>query len=113
MSDDIDNIQETVTNLRDRRGKTPLTKEERIQLLNECLDGSLFWLKQSVVSANTKGVGAATMIIERCRLEISELQRAGHNDTTNKQIIEIRWQESEPDDTEPKCDQPVGQTEAV
>ena len=62
----------------------------------------------------SKAVYGACQTIQTASRELGILQRIESlNDTTNKQIIEIRWQESEPDDTEPKCDQPVGQTEAV
>lgn len=89
MTVDFTDIKTRVAELahgRDRTGKPPLTKDERIQILNECLDGSLIWLKQSVLIANAKGVGAATMIIERCRLEINELQRAGQDKNSTVEI---------------------------
>ena len=89
---DITDIQQKVAELsrdRYRHGKPKLTKEERVEILNECIDGSLIWLKQCVICANAKGVGAATMILERCRLEIESYQRTGA-ETQQRVWIEVR-----------------------
>ena len=40
---------------RDRTGQEKLSPSERIQMLEEIYDGTLFWLKQSVIEGKSGG----------------------------------------------------------
>ncbi len=62
-------------NLRDRRGKKPLTPEERIQILNEIYDGLAFWWLESVIEGSSKATGAVSYQLERARLELESLTK--------------------------------------
>ena len=74
---DLEEILNRLEFARNRTNQKELTKEKRLQILNECYDGALFWLKSAVIAAAPKGTGAATLVLERSRLEMIELQRAG------------------------------------
>lgn len=76
-------------NLRDRRGKKPLAKEKRLAMLNEIYDGTLFWIQEALVKGTGKDTGAATMMLERVRLEIEGLERT-RKDQSEK--IELTFQ---------------------
>jgi len=60
---------------RDRTGKEPQTKAERVQLLNEIYDGLLFLWKQCVLTGSAKGTGSIALQLERARLEIDSLEQ--------------------------------------
>ncbi len=61
-------------NLRDRRGKKPLTTEERIQIMEEIYDGLEFWWRESVIEGSTKATGAISYQLERARMELAALK---------------------------------------
>ena len=82
---------------------SPLSAEQRILRLERLYDGSLDWLDESLEERNPKGTGAATLILERARAEVSELKRAGQGSTQQK--IELTFKcgcdkcEEKPDDS--------------
>jgi len=63
---------------------TPLTKEERALRLQRLYDNALYWLENAVETQEPKGTGAATMVLERTRLEVIELQRTGQGPAQQK-----------------------------
>lgn len=97
MSSNLDKIKQQLAefaDLRNRADKPALTNKERLDLLNKIYDGALYWLLQAVVSATAKGTGAATLVLERARQEIVELQRAGKPQGDN--IITIKYERGLP-----------------
>jgi hypothetical protein len=61
---------DTLAAERNRTGKKPLTKKQRVQVLNEIYDGLLFTWRQSVIHGWQKGTGALTLQLDRARLEL-------------------------------------------
>jgi hypothetical protein len=72
---------------RDRRGKAVMTLDQRLKILEEIYDGALLWLRQAVISARSKGVGGATMVLERSRMEMEALSSANYTVNDNRYII--------------------------
>jgi hypothetical protein len=68
-----------LTTERNRIGKDLLVWNKRLEILNRCYDGALYWMEQMVISGTSKGTGGATTILERCRIEINEIVRAQQN----------------------------------
>lgn len=63
---------------------TPFPKEERVLRLERLYDEALLWLEEAVAERIPKGTGAATLVLERTRLEIEEVQRAGQGSRPQK-----------------------------
>jgi hypothetical protein len=67
---------------RNRIGKPILTAAERLDMLERLYDAALFWLRHLVIDGKTKGTGAATLVLEKTRIEMESLRRstAGYKD---------------------------------
>ncbi len=76
----------------------PMSKEERCLRLQRIYDDALEWIEIAVQEREPKGTGAATMLLERSRLEIVELERT--RDGANKQEIRLIFQQAEPEEEE-------------
>lgn len=80
---------------RNRDGKAPLTCAERVSMLNNLYDSSLFLLTQLVTAGIVKGTGALVLLLERARLEIFDLERTSAVQTNT--TVELHFTEPEMD----------------
>lgn len=85
---------------RDFSRKPCLTLPQRMVLLNQAYDGAAVWLQQAVVSGWPGGTGAATMVMERTRLEMIELQRADLSKERTPHIMTYEYDYPEARQTE-------------
>lgn len=79
MKDDYKDVKQQVAELakqRDRSGKQPLSKEERISLLQEIYDGLLYLWKQCVITGTAKSTNSIHFQLSNARSEMMELQRS-------------------------------------
>jgi hypothetical protein len=83
-----------LANQRNRDGKEQLTCDERIHMLDDLYDASLFLLTQLVTAGTLKGSLSLLSILERSRLEIYDLQRTNAG---LQKIIELHFSEPEED----------------
>ena len=68
--------QKTLKRIKDIK-YSPLTTEQRTMRLERIYDDALAWLEDAVTDREPKGTGAATMILERARMEVDEIERTG------------------------------------
>lgn len=85
LFDEASLLIEKLRKSRNRTDKPTLTNQQRQEILNRIYDGALFWLEASVIQGQTKGVGAATQILERSRMESIELERTGFGNVTENE----------------------------
>jgi len=77
---------------RDRAGKAPLTKDERLVMLGEIYDGLLFSWRQNVTLGFSKGSSAISYQLERARLEMIGLSKDhGVIDATSNHDKDLGW----------------------
>ncbi len=74
----------------------PMSKEERCLRLQRIYDDAIEWIEVAVQEREPKGTGAATMLLERSRLEIVELERT--RDGGQKHDITIVFKQAEKDE---------------
>ena len=79
---------------RNRAGKAQLTCDERIHMLDDLYDASLFMLTQLVTNGQLKGSMALLSILERTRLEIRDLRTINFG---QQKTIELHFSEPEED----------------
>jgi len=60
---------------RNRYGKRRLTNNQRLKQLWRIYDGALAWLEGALLSGRARGTGAATIVLDRTRLEILAIER--------------------------------------
>jgi len=90
MSNDIKNRIKELSNERMRHNKAVLTTQQRLDQLGRIYDACLFLLEESVLLKSMKGTGTLTMLLERCRIEATEL--GATNKAHNKNEIVIRYE---------------------
>jgi len=101
---DIAEVLQRLAKNRNRFDKDPLTRQQRLEMLNRIYDGALHWLEGAVITAKSNGIGAATQVLERSRLEAIELERTGfgasESDSSKKQAFWHNWGPHEKRQTE-------------
>lgn len=95
--------------IEDVKNGIALTPESRKAKWFKVFDLATLWVEECLETRSGGGIGIAQ---DAARTAIGILNNLGELKPDlqgNKQVIEIRWQESEPNDNNPECDQPVGQ----
>ena len=78
----------------------PMSQAERCLRLERLYDESIAWLEEAVQERVPKGTGAATLVLERTRMEIDELERAGHGAKPQEIHLVFKQGEKEQGDVE-------------
>lgn len=87
MSDKpIKQLLRELTEQRNREGRQRLSGVERIAELEDMYDGALYWLKACVVTASSKGTGAAVLVLTKAREEVEALQRVRSDNYSGVEI---------------------------
>ncbi len=80
--------------LRNEVYKQPLTKDERINVLNRIYDSGMFTIELSMLSGQYKGTAALATIMERVSKEIDRLQGVVAKDN----VLTIKWDNGDTED---------------
>lgn len=81
-------ISDTIDEFRNNRSVkiTHFTNEERQSTLWELYDGALIWLFDCVNERSSRGTGAATLVMEKARMEILALSNTSADATSGYEI---------------------------